>query len=103
MVFYSILHTVVWGCSSVGRASGLQPEGQRFKSAHLHPGELSSGEAQLPFVREEQGGLTRRPSYKLGFHAEKTITGQILAKIRFFCEINLTKLIFCGILRTIDE
>ena len=25
-----------WGCSSVGRASGLQPEGQRFNSAHLH-------------------------------------------------------------------
>ena len=25
-----------WGCSSVGRAPGLQPGGRRFKSVHLH-------------------------------------------------------------------
>ncbi len=25
-----------WGCSSVGRAPGLQPGGRRFESGHLH-------------------------------------------------------------------
>jgi hypothetical protein len=25
-----------WGCSSVGRAHGLQPWGQGFESPHLH-------------------------------------------------------------------
>ncbi len=28
--------TYIWGCSSVGRASVLHTEGQRFDSAHLH-------------------------------------------------------------------
>ena len=27
-----------WGCSSAGRAPGLQPGGQRFDPAHLHQG-----------------------------------------------------------------
>ncbi len=33
-VFEYIL--IVWGISSVGRASGWQPEGHRFKSVILH-------------------------------------------------------------------
>lgn len=31
-----IIGVSVRGCSSVGRASALQAEGQRFDSAHLH-------------------------------------------------------------------
>lgn len=30
------MDTMFWGISSVGRASGLQPEGQEFKSLMLH-------------------------------------------------------------------
>ena len=50
LFFCGILHTVVWGCSSVGRASGLQPEGQRFKSAHLH----SIGRVDSVFMQKKR-------------------------------------------------
>ena len=30
-----------WGCSSVGRAPGLQPGGRRFEPAHLHHPDVS--------------------------------------------------------------
>ncbi len=32
----SLIFPILWGCSSVGRASALQAEGQRFDSAQLH-------------------------------------------------------------------
>lgn len=32
----SFLEILMWGFSSVGRASGLQPEGQGFESPNLH-------------------------------------------------------------------
>ncbi len=35
-VSWYVYTTCARGCSSAGRASGLQPEGQRFNSAHLH-------------------------------------------------------------------
>ena len=31
-----INHNLLWGCSSVGRASALQAGGQEFDSPHLH-------------------------------------------------------------------
>ena len=34
--FHSSLFTLIWGCSSVGRAPALQAGGQGFESLHLH-------------------------------------------------------------------
>lgn len=31
-----IIHSCLWGCSSVGRASALQAECRRFDPCHLH-------------------------------------------------------------------
>lgn len=35
-IFIYLVGIIFWGFSSVGRASGLQPEGQEFESPSLH-------------------------------------------------------------------
>ena len=49
------------GCSSVGRASGLHPEGRRFDSYQLHQ--------HLQYMRRVRNGLLARYKFPNGYEA----------------------------------
>jgi hypothetical protein len=58
-----------WGCSSAGRATGLQPVGSGFESCHLH--QVFAGLAQLvernfAKVKVVSSNLISRSSIMLG-------------------------------------